>query len=121
MLHLLVQIHRHCRRLPLPRSTCHCHYVSHFVQIRALPLCLLFCLDPCATTYLLLCSNPLSPLRLLLRPDMHLSPLLPIRDAHGRLSLFLFKFAIAASSYTLVLLFSQFALQLPYPPFLFFY
>ncbi|KAL4397824.1 hypothetical protein AHAS_Ahas01G0230500 [Arachis hypogaea] len=45
------------------------------------------------------------PLRLHLRADLPLSPLLPLHDIHGCLSLFLFEFAIAASSSTLVLLF----------------
>ncbi|KAL4342873.1 hypothetical protein AHAS_Ahas11G0021900 [Arachis hypogaea] len=99
-----------------PRSACHRHCVSYFLQIRA--LCLLLCLDLRAATRLLLRSDPPSPLNLLLRPDLWLSPLFPLRDVHGRLSIFLFEFAIAASSSILVL-FSQFALQLPSPLFYF--
>ncbi|KAL4371112.1 hypothetical protein AHAS_Ahas06G0133200 [Arachis hypogaea] len=83
-------------------------------------LCLFLCPDPRTATRLLLGLDSSSPLRLLLHPDLRLLPLLRLRDTHGRLSLFLFEFAIAASSFTLVLLFSQFTLQLPSPPFLFF-
>ncbi|QHN99002.1 hypothetical protein S83_041213 [Arachis hypogaea] len=97
--------------LPLPRSACRRRCISHFVQIRALPLRLLLRPYPRAATRLLLRSNLPSPLRLLLHPDLRLSPLLPLHDVHGRLFLFLFEFVIAVSFSTLVLLFSQFALH----------